>query len=128
MNASKVPSRTVDKYDLSTRIIPGQKAFSLFTRRSNHRPIHGFRLSGGSGSLAERPFEVGVALAGLTASLDGPGLDGARAQFRPRHQVRGGGEPAHVQPDLGEDDLRPGRPDAGDFGETLHDREVRGWL
>ena len=32
------------KYDLSTRIIPGQKAFSLFTRRSNHRPIHGFRL------------------------------------------------------------------------------------
>src|SRR6185369_16520293 len=45
MNASKVPSRTVDKYDLSTRIIPGQKAFSLFTRRSNHRPIHGFRLS-----------------------------------------------------------------------------------
>src|SRR4029077_11147970 len=44
MNASKVPSRTVDKYDLSTRIIPGQKAFSLFTRRSNHRPIHGFRL------------------------------------------------------------------------------------
>jgi hypothetical protein len=45
MNASKVPSRTVDNYDLSTRIIPGQKAFSLFTRRSNHRPIHGFRLS-----------------------------------------------------------------------------------
>jgi putative DNA primase/helicase len=34
----------VGKYDLSTRIIPGQKAFSLFTRRSNHRPIHGFRL------------------------------------------------------------------------------------
>ncbi len=28
----------MDKYDLSTRIIPGQKAFSLFTRRSNHRP------------------------------------------------------------------------------------------
>ena len=39
-----MPSRTVDKYDLSTRISPGQKAFSLFTRRSNHRPIHGFRL------------------------------------------------------------------------------------
>src|SRR5882724_3046422 len=39
MSASKVPSRTVDKYDFSTRIIPGQKAFSLFTRRSNH-PAH----------------------------------------------------------------------------------------
>lgn len=34
----------MDKYDVSTRIVPGQKAFSLFTRRSNHRPIHGFRL------------------------------------------------------------------------------------
>ncbi len=26
-------------------IVPGQKAFSLFTRRSDHRVIHGFRLS-----------------------------------------------------------------------------------
>src|SRR4029453_17998326 len=45
MNASKVPSWIVGKYDVSTRIIPGQKAFSLFTRRSNHQPIHGLRLS-----------------------------------------------------------------------------------
>ena len=30
--------------DLSNSIVPVQKAFSLFTRRSNHRPIHGFRL------------------------------------------------------------------------------------
>ena len=27
------------------QLCPGQKAFSLFTRRSNHRAIHGFRLS-----------------------------------------------------------------------------------
>src|SRR5271166_1440648 len=46
MSASKVPSRALDNYDVSTRIFPGQKAFSLFTRRSNPRPIHGFRLSG----------------------------------------------------------------------------------
>src|SRR5271165_3704775 len=45
MSASKVPSRALDNYDVSTRIFPGQKAFSLFTRRSNPRPIHGFRLS-----------------------------------------------------------------------------------
>ena len=40
-----MPSRTLDKIDFNTRIVPVQKAFSLFTRRSNHRPIHGFRLS-----------------------------------------------------------------------------------
>ena len=40
-----MPSRTLDKIDFNTRIVPVQKAFSLFTRRSHHRPIHGFRLS-----------------------------------------------------------------------------------
>ena len=30
--------------DVTTRIFPAQKAFSLFTRRSDNRPIHGFRL------------------------------------------------------------------------------------
>ena len=44
MIAPKMPSRTLDKIDFSTRIVPVQKAFSLFTRRSHHRPIHGFRL------------------------------------------------------------------------------------
>ena len=39
-----MPSRTLDKIDIDTRIVPVQKALSLFTRRSNHRPIHGFRL------------------------------------------------------------------------------------
>ena len=31
-------------HDVSTRIVPAQKAFSLFTRRSDNRPIHGFGL------------------------------------------------------------------------------------
>src|SRR5271166_6310108 len=47
MSAPKMPSRTLDKIDINTRIVPAQKAFSLFTRRSHHRPIHGSRLSGG---------------------------------------------------------------------------------
>src|SRR6188472_4451213 len=44
MTAPKMPSRTLDMCDISTRIVPVQKAFSLFTRRSHHRPIHGSRL------------------------------------------------------------------------------------
>ena len=40
-----MPSRTLDKYDISTRIVPVQEAFSLFTRRSLPPIIHGFRLS-----------------------------------------------------------------------------------
>src|SRR6267142_5775577 len=44
---------------------------------------------GRGGGLAERAFQVGVALAGTAAAGDGPGLDGARAQLGPRHQVRG---------------------------------------
>src|ERR1700739_4498514 len=44
MSAPKMPSRTLDNIDINTRIVPVQKAFSPFTRRSNHRPIHGFRL------------------------------------------------------------------------------------
>ena len=49
----------MDKYDLSTRIIPGQKAFSLFTRRSNHRPIHGFRLREYGETEPERALVLG---------------------------------------------------------------------
>jgi hypothetical protein len=57
----------------------------------------GVRFGGRGGGLAERTFQVGVALAGLAAAGHRPGLDGARAQFRPRHQVSGGGEPGHVE-------------------------------
>jgi hypothetical protein len=38
MIAPKMPSRTLDKIDISTRIVPVQKAFSLFTRRSHTGP------------------------------------------------------------------------------------------
>ena len=57
---------------------------------------------GRGGGLAERPFEIRVAPAGLAAALDRSGLDGAWTQFGLRHQMRGGGEPAHVEPDLGQ--------------------------
>ena len=52
MTAPKMPSRTLDMCDISTRIVPVQKAFSLFTRRSHHRPIHGSRLSVRTAGLA----------------------------------------------------------------------------
>ncbi len=40
-----MPSRTPDKTTSTIVIVPVQKAFSLFTRRSDHRLIHGLRLS-----------------------------------------------------------------------------------
>src|SRR5271165_5535070 len=67
MSASKVPSRALDNYDVSTRIFPGQKAFSLFTRRPNPRPIHGFRLSLLTGAQASSAF-AGLIVA-LTVAL-----------------------------------------------------------
>src|SRR5919201_4996877 len=67
------------------------------------------------GGFAERGLEVGVALAGLPGSGPGAGLDGARAQSGPGDQVGGGGEPAHVQPNLGDDHLGGVSADAGDM-------------
>ena len=49
-----MPSWTLDKYDVNTRIVPVQKAFSLFTRRLDHWPIHGFRLRGTQSRMARR--------------------------------------------------------------------------
>ena len=83
-------------------------------------------LGGRGGGLAERAFQVGVALAGLAGAGHRPGLDGARGQLGPGHQVRGGGEPGHVQADLGEDDLRGVLADAGDLVEPLDRRQQRG--
>jgi hypothetical protein len=55
---------------------------------------------------AEIAAEPGVALAGGAGGVLPAGLDGARGEFRPGDEVAGGGEDAHVQADLGEDDLR----------------------
>src|SRR5215207_6730527 len=86
MIAPKMPSRTLDNIDFSTRIVPVQKAFSLFTRRSKHRPIHGFRLSQGavgrnlrrSAEPSALPPRLGQtlprALADLAALLGGDGV------------------------------------------------------
>src|SRR6476660_6981112 len=46
MIAPEMPSRTRVTTTQIIVIVPVQKAFSLFTRRSNNRPIHGLRLSG----------------------------------------------------------------------------------
>jgi hypothetical protein len=46
---------------------------------------------GRSSGLAKGALQVRVALAGLAAACHGSGLNGSRAQFRPRHQVCGGG-------------------------------------
>src|SRR5690242_7552169 len=73
---------------------------------------------GRRGGLAEDALEVRVALAGLAGAVAGPGLDGARGQLGPRHQVPGGGEPGHVQSYLGKDGLCPGLGDAGDVIEA----------
>ena len=40
--------------------------------------------------------------------------------------MRGGGEPGHVGPDLGEDDVRGGDPDPGDLIELVHRLGERG--
>src|SRR6478672_2146923 len=45
MIAPEMPSRTRVTTTQIIVIVPVQKAFSLFTRRSNNRPIHGLRLS-----------------------------------------------------------------------------------
>jgi len=78
----------------------------------------GVGFGGRCGYLAEDAFEVGVALAGLAGAAAGTGLDGARAQLGPRHQVPGGREPGHIQADLGEDDLGAVTADAGDLIEA----------
>src|SRR5215475_4867751 len=70
---------------------------------------------GRGGGLAEDGLEVGVAFAGLPGPVLRPGLDGARAQLGPRHQVAGGGEAGHVQADLGDDALGGGAADPGDL-------------
>src|ERR1700741_1774359 len=76
-------------------------------------------LGGRGGGVAEHALEVGGGLAGAATAGDRPRLDGARAQFGPRHQVRGGGESGHVGPDFGEDDLCRGWADAGDLIEPF---------
>src|SRR5215218_6253867 len=86
----------------------------------------GVGLGGGGGSLAERGLEVGVALAGGAAAAGGAGLDGPGRQPGPRHQLPGGGELAHVQPDLGDDDLGGVAADPGDLVQAVHHRQGRG--
>src|SRR6266550_5014850 len=107
----------------------GDEGF-LFAAAFDQPPVafaeEGVGLRGCGGDLPEDPFEVGVALAGLAFAVLRAGLDGARAQFRPGHQVPGGREPAHVQPDLRDDDLGAAHGDAGDLVETLEGRYARG--
>jgi hypothetical protein len=90
-----------------------------FTSSFDDAPVafaeEGVGAGGAAGGLAEDTFEVGVALAGLPGAVFGCGLDGARAEFGPGHQVGGGGEPAHLQAHLGDDHLGGEPVDAGDL-------------
>src|SRR5262249_36350297 len=47
MIAPEMPSRNSGQHDISTRIVPVQKAFSLLTRRSEDQPIPVFGLGAG---------------------------------------------------------------------------------
>src|SRR6478672_4923454 len=60
MIAPEMPSVTVTFSTSTIDIVPVQKAFSLFTRRSDHRPIHGFRLrTDGDGVYRRARLRVG---------------------------------------------------------------------
>src|SRR5918994_1527464 len=85
----------------------------------------GVGLGGRGGDLAEDALQVRVALAGGATAVLGAGLDGPGCQPGPRHQLPGGGELAHVQPELGDDDLGGLGADAGDLVQTLQ-RSKRG--
>ena len=51
-----------------------------------------------------------------------------RGELRPRAQVPGGREPRHIDPDLGDDDGRGDRADAGDLIEMRRGLGERGQL
>src|SRR5262249_26643041 len=74
---------------------------------------------GRGGGLAEQPFQVGVALAGLAGPVFGARLDGSGGEVGPGGQVPRGGEPGHVKADLGEDDLGAQGTDARDLVKTF---------
>src|SRR5512133_4386888 len=86
----------------------------------------GVGAGGRGGGLAQDTFQVGVSLTGAPAAAGGPGLDGARAELGPRHQVTGGGEPAHVQADLGDDGLGALPTDTGDLVQAIDGGQHRG--
>ena len=76
---------------------------------------------GGDGGLAEHTGHVTVALAPGVAALSlAGGLLHLGAVLRPRHQVGGGGEHAHVYPDLGDQVLGGGAAQPGDAVELGH--------
>src|SRR6476661_1776565 len=58
MIAPEMPSRTRVTTTQIIVIVPVQKAFSLFTRRSNNRPIHGLRLKPSADD--RRPIQAGT--------------------------------------------------------------------
>lgn len=54
------------------------------------------------------------------------GLAGLRAELGPRHQVRVGGEAAHVHADFGDQFLRGGGASSGDLTQLRHLMGERG--
>ena len=94
---------------------------SLRAAASGDAPVafteEGVGAGGADGGFAEDAGEVAVAVpAGGVALLAG-GFLHAGCEPGPGCQVAGGGEPGHVQPDLGEDHRRGDWADAGDLIE-----------
>src|SRR5215469_6236941 len=74
---------------------------------------------GGRGGGAEHGLQVGVASGGLPAAAFAAGLSDLGGEVGPGDQVLGGGEPAHVGADLGQDHLGGLQADPGDVGQSL---------
>ncbi len=82
---------------------------------------------GGHGGLPEDSGEVAVAVSGAAlAFVLARGLLNPRGEAGLRAQVGGGGEPGHVQPDLGDHRGRTDGPETGDLIQALHGVNERG--
>jgi len=72
--------------------------------------------AGGHCGFTQDPCEVGIAVTGGPGALLATGgLLHAGGELGPRSQMPGGGEPAHVHPDLRDDHVGCGASDTGDL-------------
>ena len=92
-----MPSETGTITTSTIVIVPVQKAFSLFTRRSNNRPIHGLRLRTKSGVVQ-------------FSTIRGAGLFVAAHPRHERigyHALYGSSDDGQISGQLSIDDLQP---------------------
>ena len=75
--------------------------------------------------LTKDSFQARFAFGDLARSGPRPGLDRARQDLRPRHELSSDRKALYVEAYLCDDDARGARPDAKDLVETLEDGEAR---